>query len=155
MRDLSQPSARKSLRRLSLLGYLTMVCGLLGLLAMRRVFSSSPWVILLQAAAIGLFVWARITFGWRSFHLGANPTAGGLVTHGPYKHIRHPIYAAVCFFVGVSVAAHWSWLAGLCGAVVLAGALVRIYCEETLVTAAYSEYAQYAKTTWRMVPFVF
>jgi protein-S-isoprenylcysteine O-methyltransferase Ste14 len=44
---------------------------------------------------------ARVTFGRRSFHAAANPTAGGLVTTGPYRLIRHPIYTAACLFVGV------------------------------------------------------
>ena len=42
---------------------------------------------------------ARITFGRRSFHAAANPTEGGLVTTGPYAYIRHPIYAAILYFV--------------------------------------------------------
>jgi len=38
---------------------------------------------------------------------------------------------------------------------VLAGAVVRIWCEEKLVAARYPEYGQYAATTWRMIPYVF
>lgn len=29
--------------------------------------------------------------------------AGGLVTNGPYRFIRHPIYTAVCLFVWTGV----------------------------------------------------
>jgi len=45
-------------------------------------------------------LWARLTFGGRSFHAGANPTAGGVVTTGPYRFVRHPIYAAILYFLG-------------------------------------------------------
>ena len=39
-------------------------------------------------------------------------------------------------------------------ALVTAGALVRIYAEETLLTARYLEYGLYAARTARVIPFV-
>jgi len=143
------------IKTLSLLGYLGMMAGFLGLLLMRKLLSAAPVVISVQAAALGLFLWARFTLGRRSFHLAADPTEGGLVTSGPYRYIRHPIYSALCLFVWVGVLAHLSWLTALCGGLVLGCALVRIFCEETLVAARYPEYREYAARTWRMVPFAF
>jgi protein-S-isoprenylcysteine O-methyltransferase Ste14 len=140
---------------LSILGYLAMAGGLVILLATQNFFSSSPLIIAFQIAALLLMVWARITFGRRSYHLAANPTGGGLVTSGPYHYIRHPIYTAVCLWALSALVGHWSWLTVLSSVLVFAGALLRIFCEEKLVTARYPEYAQYAATTWRMVPFVF
>src|SRR6266850_7100134 len=143
------------LKTLSIIGYLAMVGGLVGLLLTRNLFSSSPLVISLQVVAVVLFLWARITFGRRSYHLVANPTEGGLVTGGPYRYIRHPIYAAFCLFTSAGVAAHWSWSSGLCGGLVLGSAVIRICCEESLVAARYPEYAQYSVATWRMIPYVY
>jgi protein-S-isoprenylcysteine O-methyltransferase Ste14 len=143
------------LKTLSIVGYIVMIVGLLGLLASRTLFSSSLLVISVQVLAFLLFLWARVTFGRRSYHVGADPTAGGLVTGGPYRYIRHPIYAAFCLFISAGVAAHWSWSAGLCGGLVLGSAVLRIFCEESLVTARYPEYAQYSVTTWRMIPYVY
>jgi protein-S-isoprenylcysteine O-methyltransferase Ste14 len=132
-----------------------MLGGLLGLLASRTLFSSSLLVISVQVLAFVLLLWARVTFGRRSFHVVADPTAGGLVTGGPYRYIRHPIYAAFCLFTSAGVAAHWSWSAGLFGGLVLGSAVLRIFCEESLVAARYPEYAQYSVTTWRMIPYVY
>jgi protein-S-isoprenylcysteine O-methyltransferase Ste14 len=143
------------MKTLSIIGYIGMVEGLIGLLAMRSLFSSSPLVISLQGVALVLMLWARVAFGRRSFHFVANPTEGGLVRSGPYRYIRHPIYAAMCLFTWAGVGGHWSWNAGLCGALVLASAMMRIFCEEPLVAARYPEYAQYKTTTWRMIPYVF
>jgi protein-S-isoprenylcysteine O-methyltransferase Ste14 len=143
------------LKTLSIIGYVVMIGGLIALLAMRAVFSSSPLIISLQVLAFLLFHWARVTFGRRSYHVVADPTEGGLVTRGPYRYIRHPIYAAFCLFTSAGVAAHFSWSTGLCGALVLGSALIRIYCEESLVAARYPEYAQYSVTTWRMIPYVY
>jgi len=41
------------------------------------------------------------------------------------------------------------------GAVVAAMLIVRIACEEQLLRATYPEYADYARRTRRMVPYVF
>ena len=142
------------LKTLSIIGYVGMIGGLLGLLATRNLFSSSPFVISLQVVALLLLVWARVTFGRRSYHVMADPTEGGLVTSGPYRHIRHPIYAALCLFTWAGVVMHWSWSSGLCGGLILVSAVMRIYCEEALVEERYPEYAQYKAATWRMIPHV-
>src|ERR1043166_540017 len=111
------------LKAFSILGYFGMIAGLVGLLYTRSLLSSSPVVISLQVAALLLIVWARVAFGWRSFHMAANPTEGGLVTTGPYRYIRHPIYTAMTLFVGAGAAAHLSWKTALVFVLVLAGAL--------------------------------
>jgi protein-S-isoprenylcysteine O-methyltransferase Ste14 len=128
------------LKTLSLVGYIGMIGGLLGLLAMHAVFSTSAWVIAIQVAALLVAVWARVTFGRRSFHVAANPTEGGLVTRGPYRYIRHPIYTAICVATIAGIAAHWSWKAGLCWGIVVGSLAMRIFCEEILLVGRYPEY---------------
>jgi protein-S-isoprenylcysteine O-methyltransferase Ste14 len=143
------------LKALSIVGYLGMIAGLIGLLTTRSLFSPSSVVIVPQILALLLLVWARVTFGRRSFHLAANPTEGGLVTTGPYRFIRHPIYTAFCLFAGAGAAAHGSWTTIAFGGLGLGGTLVRMFCEEQLVTARYPEYRAYAARSWRMIPYVF
>jgi protein-S-isoprenylcysteine O-methyltransferase Ste14 len=143
------------LRIWSLAGLLLMVAAMLGLLLTGSLFSPSPAVIAVQCAAAALMVWARATFGLRSMHAGADPTAGGLVTSGPYHFIRHPIYTAVCLFGGAGVVAHWSLRSALLGVLLIAGAFIRMMCEERLVAATYPEYREYARVTRRMIPWVF
>jgi protein-S-isoprenylcysteine O-methyltransferase Ste14 len=140
---------------LSVFGYLFMVVGLLSLFFNDGLFSFSLVVIVLQAAAIILMIWARVTFKARSFHLSATPTEGGLVTTGPYKYIRHPIYAAVLLFVWAAVAGNCTMTNVLLGSVVFAGSFIRIVCEESLVRQRYPEYQQYAEKKKRLIPYVF
>ena len=70
------------------------------------IFGAGPITITIQVIAALLMLWARLTFGIRSFHGTANPTAGGLVTTGPYRYIRHPIYAAILYFFWAGIAGH-------------------------------------------------
>jgi len=146
---------QKRMNILSVAGYLLMVGGLLLLYFNHGLFSYSPIVIALQAVAILLMVWARITFKTRSFHLSATPTEGGLVTTGPYKYLRHPIYAAVLLFVWSGVADNFSVENTFLGCIVFAGAFARILCEEPLVRERYPEYQRYAEKTKRLIPYVF
>jgi protein-S-isoprenylcysteine O-methyltransferase Ste14 len=135
-------------------GYLLMVAGLLLLVAARSVFSDQIWVSAIQLAAVGLMIWSRITFGMRSFHLTARATEGGLVTQGPYRFIRHPIYASVLYFTAASVAGHFSLMSFLIGLMVVAGAMIRVWSEERSLLQRYPEYAAYALRTKRFVPFL-
>ena len=132
-----------------------MVVAVLGLLTTGNLFSVSPLVIAAQVAAAALMVWARATFGIRSFHATADPTEGGLVTSGPYRIIRHPIYTAVCLFTCAGALAHLSPLPGALAALGLAGSLARMLAEERMLVGRYPEYREYAARTKRMIPFVF
>lgn len=143
------------LRAFSIISFLLMVAGLLGLIATSSLLSRAPAVIAAQVAALALMVWARITFGLRSFHAAADPTEGGLVTTGPYRFVRHPIYTAVCLFAFAGALAHLSLESLGLAILVLFGAVGRSLCEEHLLIEHYPEYSNYAAKTKRMLPFVF
>ena len=143
------------LKTISVAAFLLMALALVGLVVRHSLFSPLRVVVVAQVAAVALIVWARLTFGHRSFHAAANPTAGGLVTTGPYRFIRHPIYTGACLLGWAGIMAHLSLINVLLGAVLLVGAIGRMLCEERLVIAAYPEYGEYARVTKRMVPYVF
>ncbi len=142
-------------KRVSLLGLVAAVLCIWALFFRGALFGTGPVTIGVQVAAVGLMIWARITFGLRSFHAAANPTSGRLVTNGPYRFVRHPIYAAVLYFVWAGVAAHPSMMHAIIGLGVTAGFAVRMVAEERLVVGKYPEYADYARRTRRVIPFVF
>jgi protein-S-isoprenylcysteine O-methyltransferase Ste14 len=139
----------------SRIGFMLMVAGLAGLIFGRAIVSAAPLVIAGQALAICLMLWARVTFGRRSFHATATPTEGGIVTHGPYRFIRHPIYASVCLFAWASSLGHLSVFSAVMALLLSAGAAMRIKAEEGLLLERYPDYADYAARTKRIVPFVF
>jgi protein-S-isoprenylcysteine O-methyltransferase Ste14 len=140
---------------LSIIGYIVLVCGFFGLLAVGSALASHPLLIATQLGAAALMIWARITFGLRSFHPGANPTAGGLITTGPYRYIRHPIYASICLFAVAGLVNRFSIPALIFTSVMVAGAMVRIICEERLLAEKYPQYPSYARQTRRLIPGLF
>jgi protein-S-isoprenylcysteine O-methyltransferase Ste14 len=136
------------------LATIALAAGGMVLVVNHLVIGTNPVAIGVQIAGVVLMVWARITFGLRSFHATAAPTAGGLVTTGPYRFIRNPIYAAVLLVFGAAIACHLSLLTVVVGAVIVAGTAVRIASEESLLRAAFPDYDAYARRTARLVPFV-
>ena len=140
---------------LSVVALLMMVAGLVGLFSRHALLSSARPVVLLQLVAIVTLIWARLTFGFRSFHASATPTEGGLVTTGPYRYIRHPIYASVCLFTWASSLGHLSAFSVAMALLVSLGAAVRMAMEEALLRERYPDYSAYASRTKRIVPFLF
>jgi protein-S-isoprenylcysteine O-methyltransferase Ste14 len=92
----------------SIIAYIIAVVGVLYLFKEQYIISTNPITILIQIGSISLMVWARFTFGFRSFHATANATKGKLVTTGPYHFLRHPIYAALIYFFWASVISYLS-----------------------------------------------
>ncbi len=131
-----------------------MVIALLLLIRSDRLFGNNVISIAVQVVAVALMIWARVTFGRRSFHAGGDPTEGELVTSGPYRYVRHPIYAAVLYFLWAGVLAHLSVESMGIGFLGIAGVAMRIYVEERLLRERYRGYEEYAHRTKRLIPFV-
>lgn len=138
----------------SFVGFFAMVASLIALLWGHSLFGESPIPIGVQILAFSLMVWARVTFGGRSFHASASPTEGGIVTSGPYRYVRHPIYAAVLYFTWGGVLSHFSIVNLALGICAVAGAGLRIAAEEKLLVERYPEYNEYANRTKRIIPFL-
>ena len=143
-----------SLTRFSLAGLVILVCALVGLISLRAILASTPTMIAAQAVAVVLMLWARLTFGLRSFHAAANPTEGGLVITGPYRYLRHPIYAAILLFLCAAVLSHLSLATASLALASAIGVAMRIFAEERLLIERYPDYAVYATRTKRIIPFL-
>lgn len=138
----------------SIIAFLVAVAGVVFLFNKSYIFSSNPVTIFIQVLSMGLMIWARFTFGLRSFHAAANTTQGELVTNGPYRWLRHPIYASLIYFFSASVIAY-PFIETIIGFLMISGGLyVRMILEEKYLIERYKEYAEYSKNTKRIIPFL-
>jgi protein-S-isoprenylcysteine O-methyltransferase Ste14 len=115
-----------------------------------------PATLFLMAVAVVLGVWTLGYNRWGNFNIRPEPRGGArLVTRGPYRHIRHPMYASVLLGVSALVAADpRPWRIALLAALLVV-LMLKAAREEEYLRAAFPEYAAYASRTWRLVPFIY
>jgi len=130
----------------------------LGLIA--ALFLTGPWVarrwFVLEFLGGLVLAWAVATMGLR--HLRTHPdVAPGapLLTRGPYRWIRHPMYAGVLVGTGALVLERFTWERAVLWLGLLGVLLGKIGLEESLLRARFAEYDAYCRRTKRLLPFVF
>jgi len=121
--------------------------------------NTDPWRaavgLILFAVGLAFAVWARIHIGRNWGTPMTQKDEPELVTSGPYRLVRHPIYSGILAAgIGTALALNWLWLT----AVVLAG-IYFVYSatvEERFMTEQFPvAYPVYKRSTKMLVPFVF
>lgn len=127
----------------------------LAILAFAGSFSTtSPVLLALYLLAIALAIWARTSFPPGAFRAAPPPGGPTLIRRGPYRFVRHPMYAAALMLVWSAVAARASaWTAAL-GVLVTAAIAGRVAWEERLLRASFPDYGEYARSTRALIPFI-
>jgi protein-S-isoprenylcysteine O-methyltransferase Ste14 len=143
-----------SSKLMSIVAFLVLIFVVASLAFQHSLFARNPIGIAVQVLAVLIILWARVTFGRRSFHFAANPTESGLVTTGPYRFLRHPIYSAFMYLLWAGVLSNLSAESFLLALIATAGIVVRMLMEERLLIKRYPEYKTYAARTKRVIPFV-
>jgi protein-S-isoprenylcysteine O-methyltransferase Ste14 len=107
------------------------------------------------ALGLGLAVWARIYIGRNWGAPMSRKEDPELVTTGPYRTIRHPIYTGILLgMIGTTIAVSIFWLVAV---VVLGGYFIySAFVEERNMTKLFpSAYPDYKQSTKMLVPFIF
>jgi len=121
--------------------------------------NSDPWRcglgLVLFAFGLGFAIWARVHIGRNWGTPMSKKDDPELVTSGPYRWVRHPIYFGVLLAgVGTAVALSWAWLI-----VVALAAVYFVYSalvEERNLTEQFPDtYPAYRRSTKMLVPFIF
>jgi len=110
--------------------------------------------------ALGLVVCAALLGAWTldhnrpgNFNIRPEPKSSAmLVTGGPYRFVRHPMYSAVLLFAAAEVVAYadvWKCLAWVALAAVLSAKAI---LEERGLREQFAAYTAYAEKVRRFIP---
>ena len=142
--------------RLSILAAL----GIAALVPGLRAYANDWWTlglgVAIVLAGVALRAWAIVTLG-RYFRREVTIEPGQrIVRRGPYRLLRHPSYAGILLSVAGLGLAFGSWVSAAVALLIMfAGMLPRIRVEERALAHAFgADYADYANSTARVLPYI-
>ena len=110
--------------------------------------------VILCAAGMAFLVWARQHLGRNWSQTVSTKEGQELVTSGPYRYVRHPMYTGgliACIGSAIVAGGAWIFLLVILGAIFL----WRVGAEDRLMAQQFpTEYPDYKKRTKALIPFV-
>ncbi|MCF8307521.1 MAG: isoprenylcysteine carboxylmethyltransferase family protein [Bacteroidales bacterium] len=135
----------------------TIQFGAIAAMALTGPWIASTWYLLIPEAA-GLLLGLYAIYIMRPGNFNIRPSVkedGKLVTHGPYRFIRHPMYTAIIFVLYPLLIEHFTYLRLSIMVVLTINLVVKQIFEEGLLKTHFNNYPDYMKSTNRMIPGVF
>src|SRR5487761_1151273 len=111
--------------------------------------------LVLFALGLGFAIWGRLNIGRNWGTPMSRKDEPELVTSGPYRLVRHPIYSGILLAgLGTAVSLSWLWLIAL--ALVGISFVYSATVEERYLTEQFPDtYPTYKRSTKMLVPLVF
>jgi len=112
--------------------------------------------LIIQIFGIALGIWGILIMRVSDFNIQPEVKSSSLITTGPYKWIRNPMYVAVILFYLPIVIKHFKWINSLVFMALLITLLLKIKSEEEFLLERFGkDYSDYKKETKRFIPFIF
>jgi protein-S-isoprenylcysteine O-methyltransferase Ste14 len=114
-----------------------------------------PVWLAMEIAALLLGLWTAWTMRAARFNIVPDVPAGGQhVMHGPYRFIRHPMYATLLLGSLALVLNAPTPLRAIVWIVLLIDLLAKLAYEEQLLLQSFPTYAEYRQRSKRLIPFI-
>ena len=113
------------------------------------------WTFLLLGISGFLAFWAMYVMKYGNFNIVPTPVDKGvMISQGPYKVIRHPMYTSIFIFAIALLAGQFDYYKFIISLVLVADLVIKMIFEEGLLLKHYPGYKDYMKKTKRVIPFV-
>ena len=117
------------------------------------IFPANLVLLFIEVLGIGFGVWAVIAMGIGNFNITPDPLQSSrLITRGPYRWIRHPMYLALLVTTLPLIVANFSEARLLVWGILLIDLVLKLNYEETLLAENLTGYLEYQQKSSRLVP---
>lgn len=129
----------------------------LGLLALTGpVVARNPLWLALEAAGGFLGIWAIVTMQLGNFNITPDVRADSvMVSRGPYRWVRHPMYSALLLVSLALLLDTFTWIRLAIVALLAVNLVIKLSYEERLLIDHHPAYADYARRTKRLIPWIY
>lgn len=120
-----------------------------------------PWLasgILATVQLFAIIVGITAVYAMHLDHLSVLPDPLPniqLVTTGPYRWIRHPMYASILYFFTPILLTSSNLISWLIFIILIIDLLFKLHYEEKLLTERLADYTQYQQHTKKLIPYLY
>ena len=112
-------------------------------------------LLAIQVICFAFALWAVFTMGFKTIKISPIPkNTSELVTKGPYKFVRHPIYSSLLLYCTTLILESISLYKIILIITLYITLWIKTDFEEKLLINKFTDYEKYKKQTKKIIPFL-
>jgi protein-S-isoprenylcysteine O-methyltransferase Ste14 len=121
-------------------------------------FPVCTWPVLISIQVLSgiLLIWTWFFLVPGKFHIMPDHIKSDkLITGGPFRWIRHPMYLSLMLFLVPLVIEYYNWWRLLVLIIFVVNMVIKMFFEEKALQLRFPDYASYMQHSKRVIPFIF
>ena len=126
-------------------------------LVLHTKISGTGFILVLQIIGISISIWSVFIMRIGRFNIQPEvKTQAKLITKGPYKLIRNPMYSGLLLVFGAGLFESFQLIEVSVYVILAAVLLIKIMLEEKYLLLKFgARYSDYKKTSFRLLPYIY